>query len=82
MDPIIQVLVWLLIFILIAGLIYYIFTLLPLPEPWKSIALAILAVILVLILILKVLPLATGTDPDLGMMLPAAGETVVAMVAF
>ena len=82
MDPIIQLLVWLLIFVLIAGVIWYIFSLLPLPEPWKNIAMIILALIFVLVLILKLLPLLTG-DPVVGMQ-PAAttGSPAVAMVAF
>ncbi len=55
----IALLVDLLILILVCGLVWYIVGLLPLPAPWKQIAMVILALILVLIL--------------LGMLLPGAG---------
>lgn len=44
-------LVHLLVFILVAGLIYYVITLLPIPQPFKNVALAILCLILVIILL-------------------------------
>lgn len=47
----IPLLVHLLIFILIAGLIYWIITIVPLPPPFRTIALVIFAVILIIVLL-------------------------------
>jgi hypothetical protein len=52
-------LVTLLIFVLIAGVIYWIITLIPFPQPFKNIALAILGIIAVIWLI----GLMTGVVP-------------------
>ena len=46
-----SLLISLLIFIIVAGLIYYIITLLPLPAPFKQAALIVTLVIFVLILV-------------------------------
>lgn len=51
----VDLLVSLLIFVVVAGCIYYVLTLMPLPEPWKQAALVIFAVIILLILLVKFL---------------------------
>lgn len=54
MNTLISLLVW----VLVLGLIYYIVTLLPLPAPFRTIALVIFAIIAILLLVgsLGVLP--------------------------
>ena len=47
----IGLLINLLILCLVGGLIYYLFTLLPLPDPFKTIALVIIIVIFILVLL-------------------------------
>ena len=47
----IDVLVWLLVLVLVAGVIWYVISLLPLPHPFGLIAQLILALILVLLLV-------------------------------
>lgn len=59
----INVLIWLLVFLVIAGVVYYILTLIPLPEPFKRIAMVVFLLIICLIALFKLLPL-------LGMQLP------------
>jgi len=66
MEPLLGLLIWILIFALIAGLAFWITTLLPLPPPWKQVVQAVIGVILLIILILKLLPMASA-----GMVLPA-----------
>jgi len=44
---VINILVTLLIFVLVIGAVYYLITLLPIPEPFKSIAVAIVILIFV-----------------------------------
>ena len=47
----ISVLISLLVFLLVAGIIFYIIGLLPIPQPWLNIARAICALIILLILL-------------------------------
>lgn len=51
----VDLLVSLLIFVVAAGCIYYVLTLMPLPEPWKQAAMVIFVVIILLILLVKFL---------------------------
>jgi hypothetical protein len=53
-------LISLLIFVVILGVIYYILTLIPLPQPFKNIALIIIAVIALLYLV----GMFTGYSPS------------------
>jgi len=53
----ISVLIWLLILCLVAGCIYYVLQLMPLPEPFKRAATVIFLLIVCLIAIFKLLPL-------------------------
>jgi hypothetical protein len=53
-------LISLLIFVVILGVIYYIVTLIPLPQPFKNIALIIIAVIALLYLV----GMFTGSSPS------------------
>ena len=53
----ISLLISILILLLFAGILYYIVTLLPLPAPFKNIALIILLLIVLLVLLMKLLPL-------------------------
>jgi hypothetical protein len=48
----------LLIFVIVFGAIYYIVTLLPLPEPFKRIAVIVVLVIGLIVILRKLLPLA------------------------
>ncbi len=62
----VDLLVSLLIFVIVAGVIYYVLTLVPLPEPWGRAVLVIFAAIVLIILLVKfLLPLlgigAAGT---------------------
>lgn len=47
----IDILIWIVILCIVFGLIYYILTLMPLPPPFKNIALIVLLVIFLLILL-------------------------------
>lgn len=58
MDPLISLLVGLLVFAIVGGLVYWLVTLLPLPQPFKNIA--IVAVVLILIVVLLVWISRTG----------------------
>ena len=61
-----DLLISLLIFCIVFGLIYWIVTLIPLPDPFKTIAMVILLLIGVLVLIGYLLPLTGGHWPSLG----------------
>ena len=52
-----ELLISLLILIIVMGLIYYIVTLLPLPEPFKQIAVVITLVMFIIFLLYKLFPL-------------------------
>lgn len=54
----IEILVWLLVFMIIAGVVYYILTLLPIPDPFKTIVMVLFLLIILLIALLKLLPMA------------------------
>lgn len=54
----VSILIWLLVFLLVISVVIYIIRLLPLPQPWANIAVAIVALIALLILIEELLPLA------------------------
>ena len=56
----VSVLLTLLILCLIFGLIYYVVTLIPLPQPFKNIAIVCVLVIFLIVLIEMLLPLAGG----------------------
>lgn len=58
MNALISILVFLVIFAIIFGFVYYIVTLLPLPAPFKNIALIAVLLIGLLILIGKLLALS------------------------
>jgi len=45
----IDLLIYLLIFVLVAGLIYWIITLLPLPQPFKNVAIVLVVFLIVLL---------------------------------
>lgn len=47
----ISLLIWLLVFLLVAGIVFYIIGMLPIPQPWLNIARAIVALIILLILL-------------------------------
>ena len=53
----ISLLVSLLILAIVAGIIYWIITLIPLPEPFKNIALVFFMLIVLLVALFKLLPL-------------------------
>ena len=53
----ISLLVSLLILAIVAGIIYWIITLIPLPEPFKNIALVCFMLIVLLVALFKLLPL-------------------------
>jgi len=53
----INILIWLLVFLIVAGVIYYVLDLLPLPEPFKRIALVIFLLIVLLVALAKLLPM-------------------------
>jgi hypothetical protein len=63
MEPLVSVLIWLLVFAVIAGIVYWIITLIPLPEPFKRIVMVVFLLIVCLIALLRLLPM-------LGMQLP------------
>ena len=56
----ISLLITLLVFILVAGILWYIITLLPLPHPFGLIAQLVLLIIFVLVLLSYLLPYAHG----------------------
>ncbi len=47
----IHLLVWLIVFCVVAGIVWYIFTLMPLPQPFKNIIMIVLCLIFLLILL-------------------------------
>ena len=47
----ISILIWLLVALIVFGIIIYIIRLLPLPQPWLNIAIAIVALIFLLVLL-------------------------------
>lgn len=49
--PLVNLLIWLLVFCIICALIFYIVQLIPLQEPWKRIITVIVCLILLLVLI-------------------------------
>jgi hypothetical protein len=53
----VAVLIWLLVFLIIAGVIYYVLTLIPLPQPFKQAVMVIFLLIICLIALFKLLPL-------------------------
>lgn len=53
----IDLLIALLVAVIVGGILYYIITLIPLPHPFKPIALAILGLIILLILLSYLLPM-------------------------
>jgi len=60
----IDILMWLLVFLIVAGVIYYVLTLIPLPDPFKRIALVIFLLIVCLIALFKLLPLLGVSVPS------------------
>jgi hypothetical protein len=54
----ISLLVWVLVFALIAGIVYYILTLIPLPQPFKNIVMVCFLLIVLLVVLAKFLPMA------------------------
>lgn len=57
MEPLVSILIWLLVFGIIAGVIYWILTLIPLPEPFKKIVMVAFLLIVCLIALIKLLPM-------------------------
>jgi hypothetical protein len=55
----IEFLIWIVILCIVFGLVYYIVTLLPLPPPFKNIAMIIILVVFLLIILFSLL----GTVP-------------------
>lgn len=53
----VAVLIWLLVFLIVAGVIYYILTIIPLPEPFKRIVMVVFMLIICLVALFKLLPL-------------------------
>lgn len=53
----VSILIWLLIFMIVAGVIYYVLTLLPIPEPFKNIVMILFILIILLIGLFKLMPL-------------------------
>lgn len=53
----IEILVWVLIFAIIAGVVYYVLTLMPIPDPFKRIILIVFLLIILLIMLAKLLPM-------------------------
>lgn len=53
----INILIWLMLFCIIAGVIYYILTLLPLPDPFKKIVMVCFLLIVLLVALAKLLPM-------------------------
>lgn len=53
----INILIWLLLFMIVAGVVYYVLSLLPLPDPFKKIAMVIFLLIVLLVALAKLLPM-------------------------
>ena len=54
----ISLLIWLLILILIIGVVFWILSMLPIPQPWLNVARAIIGVIFLIVLLEWLVPLA------------------------
>lgn len=66
----VHLLVWLIVFCLIAGLVFYVVQLLPLPAPFRTII--VIAVCLILLLVLLNFVGLLGTPARLAALAPAA----------
>lgn len=53
----IELLIWLLVLILVFGVIVYVIRLIPLPDPWRTIAMVVVGLIFILILLNMLLPM-------------------------
>jgi hypothetical protein len=47
----VPLLIWLLVFVIVAAIVFWIVRSIPLPQPWANIAVAIVALILLLVLL-------------------------------
>lgn len=56
----VSVLIWLLVAILVFGIVVYIIRLLPIPQPWLNVAIAIVALIFLLLLLAQFGVIAGG----------------------
>jgi hypothetical protein len=59
MEGLLGLLIWLLIFVLIAAVAFWIIKQLPLGPPWNQILLVIVALILLVVLVTRLLPMAS-----------------------
>lgn len=63
MHGLIEVLIFVLVLALIGGVVYWIITLLPLPEPFKQIVTVAFVVLILVVMLVKLLPLLTLALP-------------------
>jgi hypothetical protein len=59
--PLITLLVYLVIFLIVAGLLYWLLTMLPLPEPFKRFAIIVFVVLCIIVLLVWFLQMAPGS---------------------